>query len=89
MKKALSLIIAIIFASCSSVKNHNSHLNDLIPVEDLKSDVDYSYQKMKDLHPKLYWYISEKDLNYKFDSLKTSITKPITSFEFYKKLAPR
>ncbi len=88
MKKALSLIIAIIFASCSSVKNHNSHLNDLIPVEDLKSDVDYSYQKMKDLHPKLYWYISEKNLNFKFDSLKSTITKPFTSFEFYKKLAP-
>ncbi len=88
MKKTFSLIIAVIFASCSSVKNHNAHLNDLIPVEDLKLDVDLAYQKMKDLHPKLYWYISEKDLSYKFDSLKTSITKPITSFEFYKKLAP-
>ena len=88
MKKALSLIIAIVLTSCSSVKNHNVHLNDLIPIEDLKSDVDVTYQKMKDLHPKLYWYISEKDLSFKFDSLKTSITKPITSFEFYKKLAP-
>ncbi len=88
MKKTLLLLTSIIFASCSSVKNFNAHLNDLIPVEDLKSDIDVTYQKMKDLHPKLYWYISEKDLNFKFDSLKTSLTKPITSFEFYKKLAP-
>lgn len=88
MKKALYLIFAFVLSNCSSVKNHNAHLNDLIPVEDLKSDVDVAYQKMKDLHPKLYWYISEKDLSYKFDSLKTSITKPISSFEFYKKLAP-
>ena len=88
MKRIFLFLILIILASCSSIKNHNAHLNDLIEVEKLKSDVDFTYQKMKDLHPKLYWYISEKDLTYKFDSLKTTITKPLTSFEFYKKLAP-
>ena len=87
MKKIIPFF-TIIIASCSTVKNHNAHLNDLIAVEDLRSDVDYTYQKMKDMHPKLYWYISEKNLNYKFDSLKTTITKPITSYEFYKKIAP-
>ena len=88
MKKTLFIFTVLVIASCSSVKNQNAHLNDLISVEDLKSDVDVTYQKMKDLHPKLYWYISEKNLTFKFDSLKSTITKPITSFEFYKKLAP-
>ena len=88
MKKIIFILTSIVFSSCSSIKNHNKHLNDLISVEDLKSDIDITYQKMKDLHPKLYWYISEKDLNFKFDSLKKTITKPINSFEFYKKIAP-
>ncbi|MGA9212774.1 S41 family peptidase, partial [Kaistella sp.] len=37
---------------------------------------------------KLYWYISKKNLNYQFDSLKTTIQKPLKPNEFYEKLAP-
>ncbi len=88
MKKSFFLLSVLILSSCVSVKSHNNKLNNLIAVEDLKSDVDLAYQKLKDLHPKLYWYISQEKLTYKFDSLKSTITKPLTSFEFYKKLAP-
>ncbi|WP_248904314.1 S41 family peptidase [Flavobacterium sp. K5-23] len=63
-------------------------MNNLISVQNLKADVDFTYKKLQKLHPKLYWYISKEELDYKFDSLKTSITKPLTSFEFYKKLSP-
>ena len=88
MKKILPVLLVLILASCSSVKNHNAHLNDLISVDKLKADVDVTYKKMKDLHPKLYWYISEKSLTFKFDSLKSTITQPLKSYDFYKKLAP-
>jgi C-terminal processing protease CtpA/Prc len=88
MKKIFLSTAILFFASCSSIKNHNASLNNLIEVEDLKSDVDVIHKKMKDLHPKLYWYISEKELSTKFDSLKATISKPLTSFEFYKKTAP-
>ncbi len=63
-------------------------MNDLIAEEKLKSDVDFTYRKLQELHPNLYWYISKEALDYKFDSLKATITKPITKFEFYKKLSP-
>jgi C-terminal processing protease CtpA/Prc len=89
MKKAFFLsFFSLLFFQCKSVKEHNEHLNDLIPEKYLKTDVDFTYKKLQQLQPKLYWYISKSELDYKFDSLKNTITKPITSFEFYKKISP-
>jgi hypothetical protein len=89
MKKIFFLsFFSSLFLQCTSVKEHNKHLNDLIAEKELKSDVDYAYKKLQQLQPKLYWYISKTELDYKFDSLKSTITKPMTSFEFYKKLSP-
>ena len=36
----------------------------------------------------MYQYISKTDLDFKFDSLKVSITQPLTSHDFAEKLAP-
>jgi C-terminal processing protease CtpA/Prc len=89
MKKTPFLLLTILATvGCSSIKNQNKHLNDLISEENLKSDVDFVNNKLQKLQPKLYWYISKKDLDYKFDSLKSTITKPMTSKEFYRKLSP-
>lgn len=89
MKKIfLTLALSIVILSCSSVESYNRSLNDLKSEKALKKDVDYTYKKLKKLHPHLYWYISKEKLDYKFDSLKTTITEPMTSFAFYKKIAP-
>jgi hypothetical protein len=89
MKKTFFLwLFSLLFLQCASVEEHNAHLNDLIPENDLKADVDYTYKKLQRLQPRLYWYISKKELDFKFDSLKKTIIKPITSYEFYKKLSP-
>jgi C-terminal processing protease CtpA/Prc len=87
MKKII-IPLLIVFTSCTSVKKYNQHLNDLIPPEKLIHDADFAYNKIKKMHPKLYWYIRKENLDYKFDSVKKTITTPITSLEFYKKLAP-
>jgi C-terminal processing protease CtpA/Prc len=86
MKKAI-LPLALIVCSCTSIKQQNAHLNDLIPIEKLQSDVDFTHKKLQKLQPKLYWYITKEQLDFKFDSLKKTITKPLTSFEFYKKIS--
>ena len=87
MKKLLFLL-TIIICSCSSIQKQNAHLNEMIAVEKLQSDVDFTHKKLQKLQPKLYWYITENQLYRKFDSLKKTITKPLTSFEFYKKISP-
>jgi hypothetical protein len=87
-KTVLFVLMVLFFVQCASVKKHNEHLNKLISAEQLKSDVDFSYRKLQKLHPNLYWYISKKELDHKFDSLKSSIDKPMLPFEFYTKLSP-
>lgn len=87
MKKITLLIIIVIFAQCQSVEQHNIKISDPIAIDKLQSDVDFTYLKLQTLQPKLYWYISKEKLDFKFDSLKKSIQSPMTSFDFYKKLA--
>jgi C-terminal processing protease CtpA/Prc len=40
------------------------------------------------MHPQLYWYISKQELDYKIDSLKQTISQPLTPLQFYFKLQP-
>jgi hypothetical protein len=89
MKKRFLFIAALLlFISCKSVKNHNTQLTNLHAVSDLRKDIDKLYDQLKKHHPKLYQYTSKEVMDFQFDSLKTSITEPIDSREFYKKLAP-
>lgn len=89
--KKISIIITFCFlalTACQSIESYNNQLQQPIPVDKLHKDVDYSYKKLKQLHPKLYWYISKEKLDYKIDSLKQSIKQPMTGLAFYKELSP-
>jgi hypothetical protein len=89
MKKVLILLVTIILlVSCASVNKFNKNLLVLRNERQLKYDVDYIYKKLQKLHPNLYWYISKKELDFKFDSLKHTINTPMTSADFYLKLSP-
>ena len=67
--KKLFLVITILtlLVSCKSVKKYNEQITKLHRVEDLHKDVDKIYQQLKRHHPKLYQYISEDELEFKFD----------------------
>ena len=88
MKKIIFLLVFTSLLSCVSVKKYNERLEKPLSTEKLKQDVDFAYKKLQKLHPNLYWYISKDQLDYKFDSLKTSITKSLKPSDFYLKLAP-
>lgn len=89
MGKILTLIItATLLGSCASVSKYNRNLNLLKTEKQIKSDLDFVHRKLQKLHPNLYWYISKKDLDFKFDSLKQTINTPMTSADFYFKLSP-
>lgn len=83
-----AFLVLLLITSCTSIKHKNSLVAKPVAVEKLKKDVDYAYLKLQKLQPALYWYISKEQLDRKFDSLKTTITKPLTSFEFYEKITP-
>lgn len=83
-----SLIIAILLQSCASIDKYNSQIDATRSVKELKSDVDYIQRKLQKIHPDLYHYITQKDLNDKFDSLRSSIVSPMTSNDFYFMLSP-
>jgi len=88
IKKIVLPLIVISIVSCASVNKHNQHIIQLHEVSDLKKDVNKVYKQLVKHHPKIYQYISKKDLDYKFDNLKQTITKPMNSQEFFEKLAP-
>ncbi len=87
-KRILLFLTIIFFAQCSTIKKNNTHLQQLISVNQLQQDIDFTRKKLEKLHPKLDYYISKESLDYKFDSLKNTINKPLTPLEFYKKISP-
>lgn len=88
MKYFLSLLFVLAIFSCTSVKNYNEQRLSLIQPDKLREDVDFAYRKLQEMHPNLNWYISKKELDFKFDSLKSTLTKPLTSTQFYFKVQP-
>src|SRR5690606_28190071 len=87
-KTILFISFLLLLASCKSVKNYNAKITNLHPVTDLRKDVDKLYHQLQKHHPRLYQYTPKEVMDFKLDSLKNSITQPLDSREFYKKLAP-
>ena len=84
--------IILLFASyllsigCSSIQKNNQNIDVLFPAEKLRADIDFTFQKLQKLQPKMDWYITKEKLAFKFDSLKNSIQTPMTPNDFHKKL---
>ncbi|WP_281989070.1 S41 family peptidase [Aquimarina aggregata] len=88
IRKVLSCLSIVVLTSCSSVEKYNNQISKLHNPEEIREDIDFAYQKLKRLHPDLYWYISKDSLNQKISDLKKNIQEPISSLEFYKQFAP-
>lgn len=89
MKKITGIFLLLLFlVSCGSVEKYNKQISELHTVSELHEDIDKTYIRLKRAHPRLYQYISKEQLDFKFDSLKQSINTPISSKEFYTKIAP-
>lgn len=56
----------------------------VFPTEELKADLKYLRTKLENNHPSLFLYTSKSTIDKMFDSLESSILKPLTELEFYK-----
>lgn len=87
-----SFLICLAFLlhfSCTSVKEMNYLVTEKKHSPDkLKADVNFVYTLLTKGHPGVYWYITKEQLDFKFDSLKQTLNNPLTTKEFYKKIAP-
>ncbi len=88
MKKLQLVLVGLLLVSCNSLEKYNQAILQPQSIEALHEDVDKTYQKLQRNHPRLYQYITKEALEAKFDSLKNTIKQPLTSKQFYKKLAP-
>ncbi|WP_378182426.1 S41 family peptidase [Aquimarina sp. SS2-1] len=78
----------VILSSCGSVEKFNQQISKTHSPNELRQDVDYAYKKLKKLHPDIHWYVSKDELDKKIVDLKSELTEPLTSKEFYKVFAP-
>ena len=80
--------LALLLSSCGAVEKYNQQISKLHSPEELHEDINNTYKLLQNRHPDLYWYISKDSLDRNFSDLKKSITEPISSQDFYIKLAP-
>jgi C-terminal processing protease CtpA/Prc len=81
-------MFVVVLVSCKSVAKHNEQITRLHSVKNLHNDIDRLYEQLRRHHPKLYQYTPKETLDFKFDSLKSTINNPLDSRTFYKKIAP-
>lgn len=86
MKKLVFIFWIFLLIGCQSISSFNAHIDKEIPADKLRQDVDYVYKKLKKNHVKLDLYLPQDSIDYKFDSLKQSIEKPLKPNDFYTKL---
>ncbi len=89
IKNIFYFLIVGIAISCTSTEKYNQIVTyQKHSASDLKIDLALTYKILKEGHPGLYWYISKKELDKKYDSVNNSITEPLTTNQFYIKIAP-
>lgn len=83
-----SICCILIIASCNTRQKYNEALLNAHSEGELLEDFDIMRKTLEEAHPGLNWYISEESLNFKFDSVKALLNKPMKSIEFYNVVAP-
>ena len=81
-------LLSVLLWNCKSVEKYNAKVTKKHSPVELQEDVDFAYSSLKKFHPNLYQYINKETLEYNFETLKKSLTKPLSSLAFYKKIAP-
>ncbi|MBQ4420860.1 MAG: hypothetical protein II878_04875 [Bacteroidales bacterium] len=82
MKKHLFLLITVLFA----ISSYSQEGKKMMKVKDMLKDVDVFYKNLMDIHPYPFVVLSQEEWEQKVDSLKNTITEPMTKQEFFFKM---
>lgn len=82
MKKHLFLLITVLFA----ISSYSQEGKKVMKVKDMLKDIDVFYENLMDIHPYPFVILSQEEWKQKVDSLKNTITEPMTKQEFFLKM---
>lgn len=89
LKKIIYFIFVSAICSCTSVREYNFQITEKKHnPEELRQDLTFTYKILQENHPGIYWYVSKQSLDKKYDSVKNTIVDPLTTAQFYSKIAP-
>lgn len=83
----LYLFLVSLLSSCVSAERYNLKRAQTISVKKLQKDIDYVQRNLYKRHPDFDLYTPKSILDFKFDSLRNAVNQPLTSNEFYPKIA--
>jgi C-terminal processing protease CtpA/Prc len=86
MKNILFSICLLLVTTYSKAQYLDEISKKLHDPKELRKDIDFARKKLEKEHINLYKFITKKELDYKFDSLKQTITQPMISLRFNARL---
>lgn len=87
MSRFLFIIIVLLTVfSCTSTKQFNAHIERELSVKDQLKDLNFIERKLIKNHSKLDLYLSQSEINFKFDSLRQRINVPLKPNDFFLKV---
>lgn len=88
MKKIRLIAILLCVLLLHLTASAQSKTDEKIPVKHLREDFTLLRNKLKSAQLGLYLYTSEDSMNRIFDKIFASLNEPMTSIEFYRRIAP-
>jgi len=82
------LIVILCFVSFALSGQKATIQSALIPQDKLKEDLDLLRYNFETMHGAMYVYNSKELIDQKFDEIRTSLDKPMSSIDFYRIVAP-
>jgi hypothetical protein len=90
---ALSALCFLQFAAVKAAEKQPgprqpSIFTEALPPERLRSDLDFLFKTIEEVHPNMYAYVSQAEFSKYRGALYKQIARPMTRVEFYKEVAP-
>lgn len=85
-KQIVAFFLTLLVSLHTSFGQTTNSQEAVFSADELKADLTYLKTELENNHPGLYLYTSKPAMDSAFDSLATSISKPLTETEFYRHL---